>query len=82
MKSKKLKELNSSSGFLDANDLHNLQFLLSVSDESYKKWQDQANNDDLDYAIEILLEYNLMIQEALCDEPFAQANKLLQSIKK
>lgn len=79
MKSKKLKELSDS---LDDNDFHNLEFLLTVSVEGYREWQAQADDDDLEYAVELLIEYNLMIQEALCEVPFSQAKKLLQSIKK
>ena len=79
MKSKKLRELSDS---LDDNDFHNLEFLLTVSAEGYREWQAQADDDDLEYAVELLIEYNLMIQEALCEVPFSQAKKLLQSIKK
>jgi hypothetical protein len=67
---------------LDDNDLHNLEFLLTASVEGYREWQAQADDDDLDYAMELLIEYNLLIQEALCEVPFAQARKLLESIAK
>jgi hypothetical protein len=79
MKSKKLRSLSDS---LDDNDFHNLEFLLTASDQGYKEWQAQADDDDLDYAVELLIEYNLMIQEALCEVPFIQAKKLLESIAK
>ncbi len=79
MKSKKLRSLSDS---LDDNDLHNLEFLLTVSEGSYREWQAQADDDDLEYAVELLIEYNLMIQEALCEVPFIQAKKLLESIAK
>jgi hypothetical protein len=79
MKSKKLRSLSDS---LDDNDFHNLEFLLTSSDQGYKEWQAQADDDDLEYAVELLIEYNLMIQEALCEVPFIQAKKLLESIAK
>jgi hypothetical protein len=67
---------------LDDNDLNNLEFLLTASSEGYRQWQAQADDDDLDYALELLIEYNLLIQEALCEVPFIQAKKLLESIAK
>jgi len=70
------------SNSLDDNDLNNLEFLLTASVEGYREWQAQADDDDLDYAMELLIEYNLMIQEALCEVPFAQAKKLLKSFTK
>ena len=79
MKSKKLRELSDS---LDDNDFQNLEFLLTASVEGYREWQAQADDDDLDYATELLIEYNLMIQEALCEVPFLQAKEVLKSIKK
>lgn len=79
MKSKKLRELSDS---LDDNDFHNLEFLLTASAEGYREWQAQADDDDLEYAVELLIEYNLMIQEALCEVPFSQAKEVIKSIKK
>ena len=79
MKSKKLRELSDS---LDDNDFHNLEFLLTASAEGYREWQAQADGDDLEYAVELLIEYNLMIQEALCEVPFPQAKEVIKSIKK
>lgn len=70
------------SNSLDDNDLHNLEFLLTASVEGYREWQAQADDDDLDYAMELLIEYNLLIQEAVCEVPFAQARKLLESFTK
>jgi hypothetical protein len=79
VKSKKLRELSDS---LDDNDFHNLEFLLTASAEGYREWQAQADDDDLEYAVELLIEYNLMIQEALCEVPFSQAKEVIKSIKK
>lgn len=80
--SRNLKKLTSLNNSLDDNDLHNLEFLLTASAEGYREWQAQADDDDLDYALELLIEYNLMIQEALCEVPFTQARNLLESIRK
>jgi hypothetical protein len=80
--SQNLKKLTSLSNSLDDNDLHNLEFLLTASVEGYREWQAQADDDDLDYAMELLIEYNLLIQEALCEVPFTQARKLLKSFTK
>lgn len=79
MKSKKLRELSDS---LDDNDFQNLEFLLTASAEGYREWQAQADDDDLEYATELLIEYNLMIQEALCEVPFSQAKKILEPFRK
>ena len=80
--SSSLKKLTSLSNALDDNDLNNLEFLLTASAEGYREWQSQADDDDLDYAMELLIEYNLLIQEAMCEVPFIQAKKLLESIAK
>jgi len=79
VKSKKLRELSDS---LDDNDFQNLEFLLTASAEGYREWQAQADDDDLEYATELLIEYNLMIQEALCEVPFSQAKKILEPFRK
>lgn len=80
--SSSLKKLTSLSNALDDNDLHNLEFLLTVSDEGYNEWHAQADHEDLDYAQELLIEYGLMMQEALGEVPFPQAQKLLKSFTK
>jgi hypothetical protein len=79
VKSKKLRELSDS---LDDNDFQNLEFLLTASAEGYREWQAQADDDDLEYATELLIEYNLMIQEALCEVPFSQEKKILEPFRK
>ena len=81
-KSSNLNRLTYLSASLDENDLHNLEFLLTVSDEGYKAWHAQADHEDLDYAQELLIEYGLMMQEALGEVPFPEAQKLLKSFTK
>jgi hypothetical protein len=66
--SRNLKKLTSLNNSADDNDLHNLEFLLTCFYlKGYREWQAQVDDDDLDYALELLIEYNLMIQEALCE---------------
>ena len=39
---------------MNDNDRDNLNFLLTVSREVFEDWFDQADKDDVDYALELL----------------------------
>jgi hypothetical protein len=39
---------------MNDHDRNNLNFLLTVSPEVFDDWMDQADEDDIDYAIELL----------------------------
>lgn len=39
---------------MNDNDRDNLNFLLTVSSEVFEDWFDQADKDDVDYALELL----------------------------
>ena len=39
---------------MNDNDRDNLNFLLTVSTEVFEDWFDQADKDDVDYALELL----------------------------
>lgn len=39
---------------MNANDKENLKFLLSLGDESLRAWYNQASDDDIAYAGELL----------------------------
>jgi len=42
---------------MNNEDANNLDFLLSVSDEVLRDWYDQASEDDIEYACELLQAY-------------------------
>ena len=42
---------------MNINDQHNLDFLFSISEEGLKAWYEQATEDDLLYAAELLNQY-------------------------
>jgi hypothetical protein len=68
---------------MNDHDRNNLNFLLTVSPEVFDDWMDQADEDDIDYAIELLRmrksELNLKELE-LSDgvEDTTQANQVLR----
>lgn len=35
-------------------DRDNLHFILNTTDESFEEWLDQADNDDIDYALSLI----------------------------
>jgi len=39
---------------MNQHDSKNLEFLLNVSEEVFEDWFDQADKDDVDYALELL----------------------------
>ena len=39
---------------MNRRDRENLKFLLTVSEESFNDWLSQADNDDVEYALELI----------------------------
>jgi hypothetical protein len=67
-------------------DRDNLKFIMETDDGAFDKWLDQADNDDVAYALELIrmAKAELMVQEMeLCDNVanFNEANQLIERIK-
>ena len=67
-------------------DRDNLNFIMNITDEGFDEWLDQADDDDIDYALQLIrmAKAELMIQEMeFTDEisNFAEAAQLIERIK-
>jgi hypothetical protein len=67
-------------------DRDNLHFILNTTDESFEEWLDQADNDDIDYALSLIrtAKAELLTQEhELLDEvnDMSDANLLIDRIR-
>ena len=67
-------------------DRDNLHFILNTTDESFEDWLDQADNDDIDYALNLIrtAKAELLTQEhELLDDinDTAEANLLIDRIR-
>jgi hypothetical protein len=67
-------------------DRDNLHFILNTTDESFEEWLDQADNDDVDYALSLIrtAKAELLTQEhELLDDisDTAEANLLIERIR-
>jgi hypothetical protein len=67
-------------------DRDNLHFILNTTDESFEEWLDQADNDDVDYALSLIrmAKAELIAQEhELLDEvnDMSDANLLIDRIR-
>lgn len=67
-------------------DRDNLHFILNTTDESFEEWLDQADNDDVDYALSLIrtAKAELLTQEhELLDEvnDMSEANMLIDRIR-
>ena len=67
-------------------DRDNLHFILNTTDESFEEWLDQADNDDIDYALNLIrtAKAELITQEyELLDEvnDMSDANLLIYRIR-
>ena len=67
-------------------DRDNLHFILNTTDESFEEWLDQADNDDVDYALSLIrmAKAELIAQEhELLDDisDTAEANLLIERIR-
>jgi DNA-binding MurR/RpiR family transcriptional regulator len=68
---------------LDMNerDLENLKFLLSASQETLNDWYNTVDDDDIDYAMELLHQYRLELIDAAVEESsLREANDVLTYI--
>jgi hypothetical protein len=67
-------------------DRDNLEFIMNTTEESFDEWLDQADNDDIAYALELIrmAKAELMVQEMeFTDEisNFSEASQLIDRIK-
>lgn len=67
-------------------DRDNLEFIMNITDEGFDEWLDQADNDDIDYALKLIrmAKAELLLQEMeFTDEisNFAEAAQLIERIK-
>lgn len=67
-------------------DRDNLDFIMNSTNESFDEWLDQADNDDIEYALELIrmAKAELMVQEMeFTDEisNFNEASQLIERIK-
>jgi hypothetical protein len=67
-------------------DRDNLEFIMNTTDESFEEWLDQADNDDIAYALELIrmAKAELMVQEMEINDNisnFNEANQLIDRIK-
>jgi hypothetical protein len=67
-------------------DRDNLEFIMNTTDEGFDEWLEQADNDDVAYALELIrmAKAELMVQEMeFTDEisNFSEAAQLLDRIK-
>lgn len=67
-------------------DRDNLNFIMNTTDEGFDEWLDQADNDDVAYALELIrmAKAELMIQEMEFTDDisnFTEASQLIERIK-
>jgi hypothetical protein len=67
-------------------DRDNLDFIMNCSEEGFDEWLDQADNDDINYALSLIrmAKTEMMVQELeLTDDisNFNEANQLIERIK-
>lgn len=67
-------------------DRDNLNFIMNSSEEGFDEWLDQADNDDIAYALELIrmAKAELMVQEMEVTDDisnFNEANQLIERIK-
>lgn len=71
---------------MNKKDRDNLNFLMSVSEEGFKKWYDQADDEDIAYAFELILQHQAELDEIEMDfrmqtSDLAEAKSLLEKFK-
>lgn len=67
-------------------DRDNLDFIMNTSEEGFEEWLEQADNDDVAYALELIrmAKAELMIQEMEFTDDisnFTEASQLIERIK-
>jgi len=66
---------------MNERDLENLKFLLSASQETLNDWYNTVDDDDIDYAMELLHQYRLELIDAAVEESsLREANDVLTYI--
>lgn len=68
------------------HDRNNLNFLLTIDDNSLAKWFETASDDDLIYAFELIQEYKdkmkeLYVEYDLQTSDLKEANDILEKFK-
>lgn len=55
---------------MNDHDRDNLKFLLSIDDNTFQDFLDQSDDDDIDYAIELIQRHKaeLILQEMVAEE--------------
>ena len=48
---------------MDPNDLANVRFLLSRTPDQLKEWYHSVNEEDLEYALEIMDDYEVFLKQ-------------------
>lgn len=71
---------------MNRRDRENLKFLLTVSEESFNDWLSKADNDDVEYALELIkkakLEYMVKELELTDEVPnFNEAKVVIDKIR-
>ena len=71
---------------MNRRDRENLKFLLTVSEESFNDWLSKADNDDVEYALELIkkakLEYMVKELELTDEVPnFNEAKAVIDKIR-
>jgi hypothetical protein len=67
-------------------DRDNLKFIMEIDDGAFDEWLDQADNDDVAYALELIrmAKAELIVQEMELSDSvanFNEANQLIERIK-
>lgn len=67
-------------------DRDNLEFIMNSTNESFEEWLDQADNEDIAYALDLIrmAKAELMVQEMEYTDDisnFNEASKLIERIK-
>lgn len=70
---------------MNEHDRSNYDYIMRLSDEEFADWMDQASDDDLEYAQELIrirrveiLEQTLDFEDKLASLDYSQAEKLLK----
>ncbi len=68
---------------MNDHDRNNLNFLLNITPEVFDDWMDQADSDDIDYALELLAMHKSELVVGLLElkdnvEDTTQANQVLK----
>lgn len=66
---------------MNAHDKGNLEFLLSLGEQGLANWYNQASDDDVQYAAELLDQYEQELDEFLVEQSgYSDAARLISRI--